>query len=943
MMAPAHFPSEAASFPNPEAEPFRYKASYPPPPVPKPLSSSSFSSSAPLISSPTSYTAAFPTPVEAYQRVSKSSCPSPPILPSQRHSPVSSFFCGKPSPRAVSSFGLAGKSQSSRFAINSHGSQARHHASPTICPLTKASREGNCGNTSVGTLSLHPHQQKKPNPLSPSSLVIQNKPFGLFGPIPKAILKEGHKQRIAGVDVLRLQDGTILPRIDGSSLQQLLHTNPGAFPQLEKTLTAYFIEKMRHQPQSEDCNGPETPFFSEGRYALAERLRQEVPMFKNMKLAHLIRMVQLASWKKLLTYRDKALVPVAACPVAAREFIQRNCLTAPGSQESATALATVAQLLRALGRIVDPAPTGIFLAQVKDLVRWTTYERLDCMVLGHTKLQDLLLSEPFIRYYRLYTPEGNEHCTYIQSKRYPLPRGAVLHTRSSMIWDREACPMEPPLPQCFSSQFPGPWDGMPSLLFPPLCHQRNDTSVTSQNAKAADVEMANEAWAQRCETVHENSRPPNAGDCEMPCCTKEKENNFDSASSALDGKTVGEQESTAPPAAVLHAASSACDSHLLRVPDIKNKDGEREIPKKRESIEMLSSEPHLGETDKEESDSAFQWIEEDIVRLVEEDCSQLEECNKSTSRGTSPWSDNSIHQNNSSFFCTDTNKEIEPQIDNVGNLSTAMSADAVSLASTLFEDFPKNCFFQGPFSPLIDDMQFLGEVNENGTMFLDTPEIWYPDLSLYETSTERDYSESVGERNSTSIWRPPLQSFISSSPDTIEEDKSSLDNAPEKRSCFIFNVPPVDSGTSVKVEQEKNSIFSVLFKGEKDDGNGSRTSGTGEDGLFASGFYSGRKTENACSPIFVEKRERAVALSSLMPSFFFGFSCRNFSSEDEDIAPKTPSTSCEGQYSIPSPPSLKEVTGEESESTGKKSPEEKNKDAKRFSGNHIRLVDEKEG
>lgn len=235
----------------------------------------------------------------------------------------------------------------------------------------------------------------------------------------------------------------------------------------------YFIEKMRSNLTEATPGGP-AALFTEGRYALAERLRQEIPLFRSMKLAHLIRMVQLASWKKLLTYRDKALVPVAACPIAAKECAQRNSFSAPGSEKAATAHAAIEQLLRALGRIVDPEPTGVFLAQLKDLVRWTTYERLDCMILGHTKLQDLLLSEPFNRYYRLYTPEGNEHCTYVQSKRYALPWGAVLHTRCSMLWDPEGCPM-------MESGAPdyalfGCWG-----MFPPLAGQGPTRSVGPGN------------------------------------------------------------------------------------------------------------------------------------------------------------------------------------------------------------------------------------------------------------------------------------------------------------------------------------------------------------------------------------------------------------------------------------------------------------------------------
>ncbi|PHJ18505.1 ost-hth associated domain protein [Cystoisospora suis] len=456
-----------------------------------------------------SYTSSFPTPVEAYYPTAPS-CPPP--SPWQRRNSPRDGVNRPPRPPPPS-----GKFARLPPAPATQGRRMHPVGPPVACPKTKA-------------IPSPPSTPKPPLPV-----MVHSKPHGLFGPVPKSILKEGIKQRIAGVDVLRLADGSVLPRIDGSNLQHLLYTNPRLFPELAKALTdcvlflykegikpfageiahqmrkrteggswlpsevvalavaaqdlsprverrvkgedgwvillkesqipasfdgfvdtraredcytaeqwlafnRYFIEKMRSNV-TESTPGGSTALFIEGRYALAERLRQEIPMFRNMKLAHLIRMVQLASWKKLLTYRDKALVPVAACPVAAKECAQRNSFSAPGSENAATAHAAIEQLLRALSRIVDPEPTGVFLAQLKDLVRWTTYERLDCMILGHTKLQDLLLSEPFNRYYRLYTPEGNEHCTYVQSKRYALPWGGVLHTRCSMLWDPEGCPM----------------------------------------------------------------------------------------------------------------------------------------------------------------------------------------------------------------------------------------------------------------------------------------------------------------------------------------------------------------------------------------------------------------------------------------------------------------------------------------------------------------------
>ncbi|KAL8446996.1 hypothetical protein Emed_004680 [Eimeria media] len=369
----------------------------------------------------------------------------------------------------------------------------------------------------------------RPCPPAPlSSLCLQPLGDGCFRSVIRAHQRDGHRQRVAGVDVWRLTDGCIVPRIEGAPLSAYLAERAEALEELEEALLScvqflykegikpfageiahqlrkrtnagtwlpsevvalamasehvypkverrvkgedgwvillkphlepegfegfvdtrakenlytqeqwlhfnkYFIDKLRQGSLSPSC-------FTEGRYALAERMREEVPAFSKTRLAHLIRMIQLASWNRVLTYRDKALIPVAACPAAAREFIQRHCTDPKGEKAAATA-AAVSHLLKVMRKIVNPEPLGIFLAQLKDLVRWTTHERLDAGVYGHPKLQDLLLSDPFSRFYRLYTPEGNDHCTYVQSKQYLLPKGAVLHRKASVAWRSRECPM----------------------------------------------------------------------------------------------------------------------------------------------------------------------------------------------------------------------------------------------------------------------------------------------------------------------------------------------------------------------------------------------------------------------------------------------------------------------------------------------------------------------
>lgn len=201
-----------------------------------------------------------------------------------------------------------------------------------------------------------------------------------------------------------------------------------------RILFRYFIDKLREGASGLSC-------FSAGRYALAERLRQEVPFFRRCRLAHLIRMIQLASWRRVLTYREKALIPVAACPLAARDFLQRHFPDPSGARAAAHAH-SISQLLKTLRKVVNSEPLGVFLAQLKDLVRASSHGRIDAGLLGHAKLQDLLLAEPFSRFYRLYTPSASEHCTFVQSKQYALPEGAILHTKAAASWGSLECPME---------------------------------------------------------------------------------------------------------------------------------------------------------------------------------------------------------------------------------------------------------------------------------------------------------------------------------------------------------------------------------------------------------------------------------------------------------------------------------------------------------------------
>ena len=72
-------------------------------------------------------------------------------------------------------------------------------------------------------------------------------------------------------------------------------------------------------------------------------MREEVEAFKNMRLAHLIQMIQLASWARLLTYKDKALIPLAACTATAKDFLQRRFIDPKGSKAAAAAAATQQQ------------------------------------------------------------------------------------------------------------------------------------------------------------------------------------------------------------------------------------------------------------------------------------------------------------------------------------------------------------------------------------------------------------------------------------------------------------------------------------------------------------------------------------------------------------------------------------------------------------------------
>ncbi|PFH36008.1 hypothetical protein BESB_056590 [Besnoitia besnoiti] len=1044
---PSPFPREATSFPNPEAAPFCYSPSYPPPPAASPLSSPSpfSSSSGPLLcASSSSYTAAFPTPVEAYQKTSQSSCPPspPPVLPwQQRRSPAPSYPFGRISSRGVSGFSHAFKHQQSRTSVSSHGPQGRHHGTPTLTN-SKFAKGGNGSSGGTSSPPLQQPHQKKPTPIAPSALVIHSKPYGLFGPIPKHVLKEGYKQRIAGVDVLRLPDGTILPRIDGSSLQQLLHTNPGEFPKLEKILTEcvtflynegikpfageiahqmrkrteggswlpsevvalavaasdvipqverrvkgedgwvvllreglapesfdgfvdtrarddcysaeqwlefnrYFIEKMRNSSNAEDGGSLKAPVFTEGRYALAERLRQEIPMFKDMKLAHLIRMVQLASWKKLLTYRDKALVPVAACPVAAKEFVQRNSLTTPGSPESMNTLATVDHLLCALGRIVDPEPTGIFLAQVKDLVRWTTYERLDCMVLGHTKLQDLLLSEPFNRYYRLYTPEGNEHCTYVQSTRYPLPWGAVLHTRSSTLWDRETCPMEPPSSQYLTNPFLASWEQCPSVpSVVSLSTQWQDTLFTVHSNEEELLAMENSRNGQKVDdakSVDKNKESEQPSLCELEKINRATEYNFGSSLFSLtaEEKAAGDKDPILP-SPVQAAVFPTCGYRQRLVPHISTREDESDIhiaTPPETSPQKTFASPAKAE---EESDVTFKWVEDDITRLIEGDCSRLSVvCGKRKKADMSP--SNADDDDGNSELVETTHTDPEEHAGRLTDLSSLFAEPLLLLVPSSIEPLASSSLLQYTCAATHEEMSLFGRSSENYKVGChESLDVWCPDVSLSCVPTEGDASFSMRGVCASDMDGSLLFSSAGNAPKIPQKDRSLEKMPPEKSETamgrHLATVSPITSGGDDLCCAHSN------WERKRDENTGiTKTGDSGVTGTCASERISQKKSENAWGSITSGTAEAIMTLSCLVPSFLFGAASTTFYSEDEDSAAKTPSTSCDGQYSLPSPPNLHEVIGEELGTGRKTTPQKTRKAETSFSSDHIGLDFSKAG
>lgn len=76
--------------------------------------------------------------------------------------------------------------------------------------------------------------QRLAHPLN--GLCLQPLGDGCFRAIPRTHLREGHRQRVAGVDVWRLPDGCIVPRIEGAPLSAYLSEKAEALEELETAL-----------------------------------------------------------------------------------------------------------------------------------------------------------------------------------------------------------------------------------------------------------------------------------------------------------------------------------------------------------------------------------------------------------------------------------------------------------------------------------------------------------------------------------------------------------------------------------------------------------------------------------------------------------------------------------------------------------------------------------
>ncbi|GIX62006.1 uncharacterized protein BcabD6B2_14410 [Babesia caballi] len=169
--------------------------------------------------------------------------------------------------------------------------------------------------------------------------------------------------------------------------------------------------------------------FTGGRYAFAERLREEVHAFQSMRLGEVVHMVQLAIYSGIFVYAQRILLPVAACTKTAEEMFPR---VKKVRHPVCLSLDEVRQIVSLL---VDGRKTGLVLAQLKQQFMMQFNKELNPVVFGYRKLQNLLLSEHFSHEYQLFVPIDSPHRTHILHRKYTMPHGCRLFQQSKLEFD----------------------------------------------------------------------------------------------------------------------------------------------------------------------------------------------------------------------------------------------------------------------------------------------------------------------------------------------------------------------------------------------------------------------------------------------------------------------------------------------------------------------------
>uniref|UniRef100_A0A3B0MTJ1 OST-HTH Associated domain containing protein, putative n=1 Tax=Theileria annulata TaxID=5874 RepID=A0A3B0MTJ1_THEAN len=169
--------------------------------------------------------------------------------------------------------------------------------------------------------------------------------------------------------------------------------------------------------------------FNGGRYAFAERLKNEVEAFKNMRLGEVVHLVQLAIYSGIFVYTQRILLPVSACEKTAQELF-------PKLKKSRYPICTcINEVLKIVSLLVDNRKNGLVLAQLKQQFMLQFNRELNPLSFGYRKLQNLLLSDLFNQNYHLFVPVDSPHRTHIQHSQYPIPSGCKIFKQSKLQFD----------------------------------------------------------------------------------------------------------------------------------------------------------------------------------------------------------------------------------------------------------------------------------------------------------------------------------------------------------------------------------------------------------------------------------------------------------------------------------------------------------------------------